>query len=171
MAYFIDKEGYLDFSSCVSDEEKIDQCWDYFQNNLADAEITAFDGKRVRGFTRFSFEHIISGSSNKYDTALEHDIDFVEKRAKCLPLIKEVITGRLPSQTYRVSVRRSGKQSVRRILTVLEIAHQYYVVVLDEVRDQYRIRTAFPSNEQYYRQRIRGQGTNAGKWDATSTSS
>lgn len=71
----------LNFSGCASDEEKPDHCWEYFIENLSDVEVIAFDGKLVRGFTEFSFNHIVSGSSNKYDTALDHDNDFVEKRA------------------------------------------------------------------------------------------
>ena len=36
---------------------------------LGDIEVRAFDGNLVRGFTEVSFEHIVSGSSNKWDTA------------------------------------------------------------------------------------------------------
>jgi hypothetical protein len=53
---------------------------------------------------------------------------------------------------------------VRRVLTVIEVEHQYYVVVLNEVKDVYKIRTAFPATKSYYEQCIRGQGTNAGTW-------
>ena len=132
--------------------------------NLSDVEVIAFDGKLVRGFTEFSFNHIVSGSSNKYDTALDHDIDFVEKRAARLPLIAKVLKGELRCRVYRMS-RSSGKRtSVRRVLTVIEVEHQYYVVVLDEVKEIYKIRTAFPATKSYYEQCIRGQGTNAGTW-------
>ena len=164
MGYTIGEDGLLDFSSCETDEEKLDQCWDYFVENLSDVEVVAFDGKLVGGFTEFSFNHIVSGSSNRYDTALGHDIDFVEKRAARLPLIAKVIRGELKSRVYRVSRRRGKKTSVRRILTVIEVEHEYYVVVLDEVKDIYKIRTAFPSSKSYYEQCIRGQGTNAGIW-------
>ena len=164
MAYTIGDDGLLDFSDCINDEEKLDQCWDYFVENLSDVEVIAFDGKLVRGFTEFSFNHIVSGSSNKYDTALDHDIDFVEQRAARLPLIAKVLKGELRCRVYRMS-RRSGKRtSVRRVLTVIEVEHQYYVVVLDEVKEIYKIRTAFPATKSYYEQCIRGQGTNAGTW-------
>lgn len=164
MAYEIGEDGLLDFSGCANDEEKLDQCWEYFIENLSDVEVIAFDGKLVRGFTEFSFNHIVSGSSNKYDTALDHDIDFVEKRAVRLPLIAKVLKGELKSRVYRMSHRRGKKTNVRRVLTVIEVEHQYYVVVLDEVKDIYKIRTAFPASKSYYEQRIRGQGTNAGTW-------
>jgi hypothetical protein len=164
MAYKIGDDGLLDFSGCANDEEKLDQCWEYFIENLSDVEVIAFDGKLVRGFTEFSFNHIVSGSSNKYDTALDHDIDFVEKRAVRLPLIAKVLKGELKSRVYRMSHRRGKKTNVRRVLTVIEVEHQYYVVVLDEVKDIYKIRTAFPASKSYYEQRIRGQGTNAGTW-------
>lgn len=164
MAYEIGEDGLLDFSGCANDEEKRDQCWEYFIENLSDVEVIAFDGKLVRGFTEFSFNHIVSGSSNKYDTALDHDIAFVEKRAARLPLIAKVLKGELKSRVYRMSHRRGKKTSVRRVLTVIEVEHQYYVVVLDEVKDIYKIRTAFPATKSYYEQRIRGQGTNAGTW-------
>lgn len=164
MAYTIGEDGLLDFSSCANDKEKIDLCWDYFVENLSDVEIIAFDGKLVRGFTESSFNHIVSGSSNKFDTALNHDIDFVEKRAARLPLIAKVLKGELKSRVYRLSHRRGKKMSVRRALTVVEMEHQHYVVVLDEVKDIYKIRTAFPATKSYYEQRIRGQGTNAGMW-------
>ena len=91
MAYTIGEDGLLDFSGCESDEEKEDQAWDYFCENLSDVEVVAFDGKLVRGFTEVSFSHIVSGSSNKWDTAMGHDIDFVERRARCLPLIGKVM--------------------------------------------------------------------------------
>lgn len=164
MAYKIGEDGLLDFSGCANDEEKLDQCWEYFVENLSDIEVIAFDGKLVRGFTEFSFNHIVSGSSNKYDTALDHDIDFVEKRAVRLPLIAKVLKGELKSRVYRMSHRHGKKTSVRRVLTVIEAEHQYYVVVLDEVKDIYKIRTAFPATKSYYEQCIRGQGTNAGTW-------
>lgn len=164
MGYKIGADGLLDFSDCENDEEKLDQCWDYFVENLSDAEVIAFDGKLVRGFTEVSFDHIVSGSSNKFDTALDHDIPFVEHRAARLPLIARVIKGELKSQIYRMSHRRGKKTAVRRVLTVIEVEHEYYVVVLDEVKDIYRIRTAFPASKGYYEQCIRGQGTNAGIW-------
>lgn len=126
--------------------------------------ITTFDGKLVRGFTEFSFNHIVSGSSNKYDTALDHDIDFVEKRAAQLPLMAEVLKGELKSRVYRMSHRRGKKRSVRRVLTVIELEHQHLVVVLDEVKEIDKIRTAFPATKSYYERCLRGQGTNAGTW-------
>lgn len=164
MAYKIGEDGLLDFSGCANDEEKLDRCWEYFVENLSEVEVIAFDGKLVRGFTEFSFNHIVSGSSNKYDTTLDHDIEFVEKRAARLPLIAKVLKGELKSRIYRMSHRRGKKTGVRRVLTVIEVEHQYYVVVLDEVKDIYRIRTAFPATKSYYEQCIRGQGTNAGTW-------
>lgn len=164
MAYKIGEDGLLDFSSCANDEEKLDQCWEYFVENLSDVEVVAFDGKLVRGFTESSFNHIVSGSSNKYDTALDHDIDFVEKRAARLPLIAKVLKGELKSRVYRIGHWRGKKTSVRRVLTVIEVEHQYYVVVLDEMKDIYKIRTAFPADKSYYERRIRCRGTNAGTW-------
>lgn len=53
---------------------------------------------------------------------------------------------------------------MRRVLTVIEVEHQHCVVVLDEVKDIYKIRTAFPATKNYYEQCIRSQGTNAGTW-------
>ena len=116
---------------------------------------TAFIGLAV---PRYATGH------NKYDTALDHDIDFVEKRAARLPLIAKVLKGELKSRVYRMSHRRGKRASVRRVLTVIEMEHQYYVVVLDEVKGIYKIRTAFPATKNYYEQCIRGQGTNAGAW-------
>lgn len=164
MAYTIGEDGLLNFSGCQSDDEKLDQCWDYFVENLSNEEVRAFDGKLVRGFTEFSFNHIVSGSKNKYDTALDHDTAFVEKRAARLPLISKVLKGELKSRVCRMSHKRGGKTGVRRILTVIEIEFQYYIVVLDEVGDVYKIRTAFPATKDYYEQCVRGQGTNAGIW-------
>lgn len=164
MGYTIGEDGLLDFSDCCTDEEKIRQSWDYFATNLQNVEIHAFDGKIVRGFTRTSFNHIVSGSSNKYDTALAHDIPFVEERAKRLPLIKKIITGAVKSKVYR-ELRANGRKSiVRRSLTIIEIEHRYFVVVLDEGPVNYRIRTAFPTNKNYFDRCIRGKGTNAGTW-------
>lgn len=164
MSYKIGEDGLLDFSDCANDEEKLDQCWEYFVENLSDVEVIAFDGRLVRGFTEFSFNHIVTGSSNKYDTALDYDIDFVEKRAARLPLIAKVLKGELKSRVYRMSHRCGKRASVRRVFTVIEMEHQYYVVVLDEVKGIYKIRTAFPATKNYYEQCIRGQGTNAGTW-------
>ena len=39
MAYTIGGDGLLDFSGCESDEEKLDQCWDYFCEQLNDIEV------------------------------------------------------------------------------------------------------------------------------------
>ena len=164
MTYKIGEDGLLDFSDCEDDKEKLGQCWDYFVKNLSDVEVIAFDGKVVRGFTEVSFSHIVSGSSNKYDAALGHDIDFVERRARCLPLIAKVIRGEIKARCYRVSKRRGNKLSVRRILAVIEAEHAYYVVVMAEVQNRDAILTAFPSNKTYYDHCIRGQGAYAGIW-------
>lgn len=51
MSYTIGSDGYLDFSKCSNDNEKIDQCWEFYRKNLADTCIVAADGKTVRGFT------------------------------------------------------------------------------------------------------------------------
>ena len=46
----------------------------------------------------------------------------------------------------RVSHRHRKKNVVRRVLTVIEVEHQRHIVVLDEVKDVYKIRTAFPAS-------------------------
>ncbi len=166
MAYTIGPDGYLDFSKCANDDEKVEQCWEYYRENLADVDIVAADGKTVRGFTEETFTHIISGSSNRFDPALNHDIDFVERRARALPLIAKTISGALKSKVYRVSHSRRGKTVVRRNLVVIEVDYEYFVVVLDELKGRYRIRTAFPSNEGYVDRRIRALGTSVGVWGA-----
>ncbi len=107
---------------------------------------------------------VVSGSSNKYDAALGHDIDFVERRARCLPLIAKVIRGEIKARCFRVSKRRGKKLSVRRVLAVIEAEHAYYVMVMAEVQNHYAILTAFPSNKTYYDHCIRGQGAYAGIW-------
>ena len=61
-----------------------------------------------------------------------------------------------------MSHKRGKRTSVRRVLTVIEVEHQYYVVVLDELNDIYKSRTAFPATKSYFEQCIRDQGTNAG---------
>lgn len=164
MSYTIGPDGYLDFSKCSDDNEKINQCWEFYRENLADASVVAADGKTVRGFTEETFTHIISGSSNRYDPALGHDVDFVEYRARALPVIAKAISGTVQSRVYRVSHNRSGKTVVRRNLVVIEIGFEYFVVVMDELKDKYRIRTAFPSNKAYVDKRIRAIGVNVATW-------
>ena len=164
MAYTIGEDGLLDFSGCESDDEKLDQCWDYYLEHLNEPEIVAFDGKTVRGFTEWAFDHIVSRSSNKWDTALRHDIEFAERRARCLPLIGQVIRGEIKSRCWRVSTRRGKRRAIRRVLSVVEIEHEYFIVVLEENGDAYRFRTAFPSNKEYYDHRVRDQGVNSGIW-------
>ena len=164
MSYTIGSDGYLDFSKCSNDSEKIDQCWEFYRKNLADTCIVAADGKTVRGFTEETFTHIISGSSNRYDPTMEHDIDFVECRARALPVIAKAITGAVQSRVYRVPHYRGGKTVVRRNLVVIEIGFEYFVVVMDELEEKYRIRTAFPSNKDYVDKRIRAIGVNVGTW-------
>lgn len=109
MAYTIGGDGLLDFSGCESDDEKLDQCWDYYLEHLNEPEIVAFDGKTVRGFTEWAFDHTVSRSSNKWDTALRHDIEFVERRARCLPLIGQVIRG-------EIKARALGRRDRTRVL-------------------------------------------------------
>lgn len=164
MPYTIGNDGLLDFSDCVDDKEKERQAWDYFCENLSDAKVVAWVGKLVRGFTEVSYEHIISGSSNKWDTAMGHDIDFVESRARCLPLIGKVIRGEIKSRCWRISMRRGKRISTRKVLTVIEVDHEYFVVVLAEVKDRYAILTAYPTNKEYYTQCIKDQGVNMGIW-------
>jgi hypothetical protein len=164
MAYTIGADGLLDFSDCESDEEKEQQAWDYYCENLGDVEVVACDGKLVRGFTEVTFNHIISGSSNRWDTALGHDIPFVEKRARHLPLIGKVIRGEIRACCWRVAKRNGGRASMRKVLTVVEVEHEYFVVVLAEVKDRYAFLTAYPSNKEYCDQCIRSVGVNLGIW-------
>lgn len=164
MPYTIGNDGLLDFSGCESDEEKRGRAWDYFCENLSSVEVIAWDGKLVRGFTDVAFDHIVSGSSNRWDTAKGHDIAFVEKRARCLPLIGKVIRGEIRSRCWRISMRRGNNNSMRKILAVIEIEYEYFVVVLAEVGDRYAILTAYPSNKEYYDQRIKNRGVNSGVW-------
>lgn len=164
MAHTTGGDGLPGFSGCESDEEKLDQCWDYFCEQLGDIEVRAFDGKLVRGFTEVSFEHIVSGSSNKWNTARGHDIGFVERRARCLPLIGKVIRGEIKSRCWCVSMRRGKKLTTRKILTVIEIEHEYFVVVMAEVKDRYAILTAYPSNREHYDHCIKNHGVNMGIW-------
>lgn len=164
MPYTIGDDGLLDFSECSDDVEKDQQAWDYFCENLSDAEVVAWDGKLVRGFTEKTFDHIVSGSTNRWDAARGHDIPFVEKRARCIPLIGKVIRGEIQSRCWRILMHRGKKSNPRKILTVIEIEREYFVVVLNEVKDRYAIVTAYPSDEQYYKQRIQNQGTNLGLW-------
>ena len=53
---------------------------------------------------------------------------------------------------------------VRRNLIVIETGFEYFVVVMDELKDKYRIRTAFPSNKGYVDKRIKSIGVNVGTW-------
>lgn len=160
MSYQIGGDGLLDFSLCASDEEKMNQCWEYFLEHLSNTRVVAFDGCLVRGFTRVSFTHIVSGSSNNYDPSLGHDIPFVEQRARCLPLIGKVIRGEIPSRAY-TEIRR-GK--TRRVLAVIEYQGMSYVVVMDVVGDQYRIRTAFPPDVTYIERCIVEKSEYVGEW-------
>ena len=77
-----------------------------------------------------------------------------------------MIRGEIKSRCYRVSERRGKKLSVRRVLTVIEVEHEYYVVVMAEVQNRYAILTAYSSSKSYYDRCIRGQGTNMGVWGA-----
>ena len=63
-----------------------------------------------------------------------------------------------------VSTQRGKRRAIRRVLSVVEIEHEYFIVVLEENGDAYRFRTAFPSNKEYYDHRVRDQGVNSGIW-------
>lgn len=164
MPYTIGDDGLLDFSDCENDEEKEEQAWDYFCENLSNVEVIACDGRLVRGFTEKTFDHIVSGSSNRWDSALGHDIPFVEKRARHLPLIGKVLRGEIHARCWRIAKGSGRKNNVRKILTVIEMEHEYFMVVLAEVGDRYAILTAYPSSKEYYEQCARNRGTNLGIW-------
>ena len=117
MAYKLGKDGLLDFSGCETVDEKIEECWDYYQKNLGQPEIVAYDGKLVRGFTEWTFEHVITASTNKWDTALGHDAGFSERRAECLPLIPRVINGSIRSHCWRVARAKNGKKVISSVLS------------------------------------------------------
>ena len=65
---------------------------------------------------------------------------------------------------WRVSMRRGKKLTTRKILTVIEIEHEYFVVVMAEVKDRYAILTAYPSNREHYDHCIKSHGVNMGIW-------
>lgn len=164
MPYTIGDDGLLDFSGCVDDEEKERQAWDYFCENLNQERIIAWDGRLIRGFNEWAFDHIVTSSSNKWDTARGHDAGFSESRARCLPLIPRVARGELEAHTYRVMRQRGKNRIIRRVLSVIEVEHEYFIVVLEENGDRYRFRTAFPSNKEYYERCVRNDGTYLGIW-------
>lgn len=164
MAYTIGEDGLLDFSGCESDGDKEDQAWDYYYEHLNQERVVAWDGKLVRGFNEWAFDHVVTASSNKWDSALGHDAGFSERRARCLPLIPRVVRGELAANAWRVTMQRGKNRVIRRVLSVIEVEHEYFIVVLEEDGDHYRFRTAFPSNKEYYTHRVKGSGTYWGVW-------
>lgn len=164
MAYTIGGDGLLDFSGCGSEEEMKRQAWDYYYEHLNQPRIVAWDNKLVRGFNKWAFDHVVTSSTNKWDVTRGHDGGFSERRASCLPLIPRVVEGDLQSRSYRVLRRRGKRNVIRRVLSVIEIEHEYFIVVLEEDGDRYRFRTAFPSNKEYFQQCVRNDGTYCGIW-------
>lgn len=61
-------------------------------------------------------------------------------------------------------MRRGKKLTTCKILTVIEIEHEYFVVVMAEAKDRYAILTAYPSNREHYDHCIKNHGVNMGIW-------
>lgn len=151
----------LELPDGLNEEELVEHCWSYFERTfIRDAEgdpVEVLDWRGCRViFSRFAFNHIISGSSD-YRLGLGfHDIGFVRERAICLPWIGLALSGEGDIEVRHQERKDSrGRRLKRRVLVVVR---QRYVVVLDREDDgSLRLRTAFPADADYVR-KIRNEG-------------
>lgn len=152
---------FLEIPPEHSDEELIAICWEYFRRAyIQDADGTAVVIRDWRGvlvrFSRFAYDHIVSGDKDYRDGLGLHEIPFVRKRAERLPWIGLTLAGSAVTEVRHQE--RPASRGRRRKARVLIVTESSYVVVLDRQDDGcLRLRTAFPADAAYLR-RIRSEG-------------
>lgn len=152
--------GQLDLSPYKTVSDKRSACWTYFEKNLSNTRIVARDGTLVRGFTPTAFAHIATGSTKRRRAKDAPPVPFIERRARCLPLIVDALTGR-----RRTCVWRHRKNHRRRILSTEVARGSYLIVVLDELEGRYWFRTAYPTNKRYFESCVEGRAFLIDVWD------
>jgi hypothetical protein len=144
-----------------TDEQLIDFCWDYFRQAYVRDEdgtpvvIRDWRDTLVR-FSRFAYDHIVSGDKDYREGLGLHEISFVRKRAERLPWIGPTVAGSAVTEVRHQE--RPASRGRRRRTRVLIVTENSYVVVLDMQDDAcLRLRTAFPADASYLR-KIRSEG-------------
>ena len=145
----------------LDDAALVEHFWGYFRR----AYIEDTDGRHIdirdwRGvlviFSKFAYDHAISGHENYRDGLGMHDVKFEPRRAERLPWIGLTVAGEAVIEVRHQERRGSrGRRLKGRVLIVTDEA---YVVVLDRQDDGLlRFRTAFPADASYLR-KIRSEG-------------
>lgn len=165
MDYTLTPSGYLDLSAYETVSDKHDAAWEYFSKHLASESIVARDGTLVRGFTAVSFTHVAYGTTKRHRSKDYPQDPFIEKRARCLPLIADALTG-----ARKTLVWRDRKKRARRTLSTELDSGSYLIVVLDEMDDLYWFRTAYPANSRYFEACVKGRGILLDVWDTAQPS-
>ena len=155
----------LDIPADLDDAALIKHFWDYFRR----AYIENADGRHVdirdwRGvlviFSKFAYQHAISGHGDYRDGLGIHDVAFEPTRAERLPWIGLTLAGEAVIEVRHQE--RSGSRGRRLKRRVLIVTDEAYVVVLDRQDDRLlRFRTAFPADASYLT-KIRREGARVG---------
>jgi len=151
----------LDLPDHKTESELLELCWDYFRlTYIVDERGDHLAFRDWRGtlvkFSKYAFEHTVSGDENYRDGLGLHELKFVRNRAERLPWIGLTLTGICVTEVRHQERRGSrGRRLKRRVLIVSD---KSYVVVLDREDDGcLRFRTAFPAAAGYLA-KIRGEG-------------
>lgn len=145
----------------LTDEQLIEHCWQYFRLAYvcdmvgASRQVCDWHGTVVR-FTRYAYDHVVSGDEDYRQGLGLHERPFVPERAERLPWIGLTLAGEAVIEVRHQERQGSrGRRLKRRVLIVTENS---YVVVLDREDDGcLRLRTAFPADRAYLT-RIRREG-------------
>lgn len=145
----------------LDDAALINHFWDYFQHAyIEDADGHHIDIRDWRGvlvtFSKFAYEHAISGHEDYRDGLGLRDVEFEPRRAERLPWIGLTLAGEAIIEVRHQERRGNrGRRLKRRVLIVTDEA---YVMVLDRQDDgPLRFRTAFPADASYLN-KVRSEG-------------
>lgn len=151
----------LDIPMGPCEADLLEHCWLFFRRTyMEDDGGRRIDVKDWRGvsvaFSRYAFEHTVSGDKDYRAGLGLHEIRFVRERAERLPWIGPTLAGDAVTEVRHQE--RPGNRGRRLKRRVLIVTHASYVVVLDRQDDgTLRFRTAFPADAAYLA-RIRCEG-------------
>lgn len=149
----------------LEDAALVEHFWGYFRcAYIQDADGHHIDVRDWRGvlvlFSRYAYDHAITGHDDYRDGLGIHDVAFEPRRAERLPWIGLTLAGEAVIEVRHQERRGNrGRRLKRRTLIVTDEA---YVVVLDRQDDGLlRFRTAFPADASYLA-KIRREGAGLG---------
>ncbi len=155
MAYSFDSNGHLDLSQCFMnthyDMFKVrDTAREYYYSEMQD--LVAWDGLPLRGMEHEAkWLHLICKHGHDNRKPLNPLTDIELSRVKTLPIAKLVITGKLDIDVYQQINKKKNTDNLEVVCSGFDTN---YLVVLGKFDGYYILRSAYPADSKYIRNKV-----------------